>query len=259
MPSVEQVFQKNKENAQETLVGYFPAGFPSVSESIEACVAMCENGVDVLEIGVPYSDPVMDGPVIQQATQMAIENGFRLSQIFEVVRGVTSRVQTPILVMSYWNPVLSYGVSKFASALADSGAKGLITPDLIVDEADEWLLASNDLNLNRVFLATPSSTQERVENIVNNSSGFVYAVSTMGITGTREDLDNNAKSVVAKVRASSVERFTAVGIGISTRSQVLEVNKYADGAIVGSAFVSAYQTGGIESLIATVRDLSGQH
>jgi tryptophan synthase alpha chain len=161
--------------------------------------------------------------------------------------------------MSYWNPVLSYGVSKFASALADSGAKGLITPDLIVDEADEWLLASNDLNLNRVFLATPSSTQERVENIVNNSSGFVYAVSTMGITGTREDLDNNAKSVVAKVRASSVERFTAVGIGISTRSQVLEVNKYADGAIVGSAFVRAYQTGGIESLIATVRDLSGQH
>jgi tryptophan synthase alpha chain len=259
MPSVEQVFQKNKENAQETLVGYFPAGFPSVSESIEACVAMCENGVDVLEIGVPYSDPVMDGPVIQQATQMAIENGFRLSQIFEVVRGVTSRVQTPILVMSYWNPVLSYGVSKFASALADSGAKGLITPDLIVDEADEWLLASNELNLNRVFLATPSSTQERVENIVNNSSGFVYAVSTMGITGTREDLDNNAKSVVAKVKASSVERFTAVGIGISTRSQVLEVNKYADGAIVGSAFVRAYQTGGIESLIATVRDLSGQH
>lgn len=258
MPSVEQVFQKNKDDAKETLVGYFPAGFPSVSESIEACVAMCENGLDVLEIGVPYSDPVMDGPVIQQATQIAIENGFRLSQIFEVVRGVASRVDTPILVMSYWNPVLSYGVKKFASDLADSGAKGLITPDLIVDEAGEWLLASTDLNLNRVFLATPSSTQERVENIVNNSSGFVYAVSTMGITGTREDLDNNAKTVVAKVKASSVERFTAVGIGISTRSQVLEVNKYADGAIVGSAFVSAYQIGGIESLIATVRDLSGQ-
>lgn len=258
MLTVEQVFQENQKNSKETLVGYFPAGFPSVAESIEACVAMCENGVDILEIGVPYSDPVMDGPVIQEATGLAINNGFRLSQIFEVVRGVTSRVEAPILVMSYWNPVLSYGVQRFASDLADSGAKGLITPDLIVDEADEWLAASAEFNLNRVFLATPSSTQERVESIAQNSSGFVYAVSTMGITGAREDLDNNAKNVVGKVKASSVERFTAVGIGISTRYQVLEVNKYADGAIVGSAFIKAYQTGGIGNLITTVRDLSGQ-
>jgi tryptophan synthase alpha chain len=258
MFTVEQVFQENQKNSKETLVGYFPAGFPTVAESIEACVAMCENGVDILEIGVPYSDPVMDGPVIQDATSLAINNGFRLSQIFDVVRGVTSRVEAPVLVMSYWNPVLSYGVQRFASDLADSGAKGLITPDLIVDEADEWLAASAEFNLNRVFLATPSSTQERVENIAQNSSGFVYAVSTMGITGAREDLDNNAKNVVGKVKASSVERFTAVGIGISTRNQVLEVNKYADGAIVGSAFIKAYQTGGIGNLITTVRDLSGQ-
>lgn len=258
MLTVEQVFQENQKNSKETLVGYFPAGFPTVAESIEACVAMCENGVDILEIGVPYSDPVMDGPVIQEATGLAISNGFRLSQIFEVVRGVTSRVEAPILVMSYWNPVLSYGVQRFASDLADSGAKGLITPDLIVDEADEWLAASADFNLNRVFLATPSSTQERVESIAQNSSGFVYAVSTMGITGAREDLDNNAKNVVGKVKSSSAKRFTAVGIGISTRNQVLEVNKYADGAIVGSAFIKAYQTGGIGNLITTVRDLSGQ-
>lgn len=258
MLTVEQVFQENQKNSKETLVGYFPAGFPTVAESIEACVAMCENGVDILEIGVPYSDPVMDGAVIQEATGLAINNGFRLSQIFEVVRGVSSRVEAPILVMSYWNPVLRYGVQRFASDLADSGAKGLITPDLIVDEADEWLAASAEFNLNRVFLATPSSTQERVESIAQNSSGFVYAVSTMGITGAREDLDNNAKNVVGKVKASSVERFTAVGIGISTRNQVLEVNKYADGAIVGSAFIKAYQTGGIGNLITTVRDLSGQ-
>lgn len=258
MLTVEQVFQENQKNSKETLVGYFPAGFPTVAESIEACVAMCENGVDILEIGVPYSDPVMDGAVIQEATGLAINNGFRLSQIFEVVRGVSSRVEAPILVMSYWNPVLSYGVQRFGSDLADSGAKGLITPDLIVDEADEWLAASAEFNLNRVFLATPSSTQERVESIAQNSSGFVYAVSTMGITGAREDLDNNAKNVVGKVKSSSVKRFTAVGIGISTRNQVLEVNKYADGAIVGSAFIKAYQTGGIGNLITTVRDLSGQ-
>jgi tryptophan synthase alpha chain len=258
MTSVEEVFEKNRSKSKETLVGYFPAGFPSVSESIDACVAMCNNGVDILEIGVPYSDPVMDGPVIQQATGLAIDNGFRLSDIFDVVRGVTSQVETPVLVMSYWNPVLSYGLDRFASDLADSGAKGLITPDLIVDEANEWLTVSAEHGLNRVFLATPSSTQERVESIASESSGFVYAVSTMGITGTREDLDNNARGVVSKVKACSVQRFTAVGIGISTRSQVLEVNGYADGAIVGSAFVKAYQTGGIEKLISTVRDLSGQ-
>ena len=252
------MFAENKREGKETLVGYFPAGFPSVPESIDACVAMCENGVDILEIGVPYSDPVMDGPVIQEATVLALENGFRLRQIFEVVHGVTSRVKTPVLVMSYWNPVLSYGVDRFASDLADSGAKGLITPDLIVDEAEEWLKASTEHGLNRVFLATPSSTQERVEEIAMNSSGFVYAVSTMGITGAREDLDNNARRVVGKVLGSSVQRFTAVGIGISTRSQVLEVNEYADGAIVGSAFVKAYQIGGIDKLISTVRDLSGQ-
>ncbi len=258
MSTVEQVFETNREIEKETLIGYFPAGFPSVSESIEACVALCRNGVDILEIGIPYSDPVMDGPVIQEATQLAIGNGFRLREIFDVVQGVTAQVETPILVMSYWNPVLSYGVERFASELASSGAKGLITPDLIVDEAADWLESSAKHQLDRIFLATPSSTQERVNRITSNSSGFVYAVSTMGITGARKDLDNNARNVVGKVRASSATRFTAVGIGISTRSQVIEVNEYADGAIVGSAFVKAYQTGGLDKLISTARDLSGQ-
>lgn len=258
MITVEEVFQANKRESKETLVGYFPAGFPSVSESIDACVAMCQNGVDILEIGIPYSDPVMDGPVIQEVTEIAISNGFRLSEIFEVVRGVTARVDTPVLVMSYWNPVISFGIDKFASNLASSGAQGLITPDLIVDEAEEWLSASAAHDLYRVFLATPSSTQERVDNITANSSGFVYAVSTMGITGARDDLDSKARSVVDKIRSSSTARFTAVGIGISTRSQVLEVNEYADGAIVGSAFVKAYQSGGIDRLISVTRDLSGQ-
>lgn len=258
MLTVEQVFQANRDNSKETLVGYFPAGFPTVSESIEACVAMCQNGVDILEIGIPYSDPVMDGPVIQEATEVAIKNGFRLSEIFEVVRGVTARVETPVLVMSYWNPVMRFGVKDFSANLTSSGAQGLITPDLIVDEAEEWLSESAVHGLNRIFLATPSSTQARIDEITAKSSGFVYAVSTMGITGAREDLDSKARSVVSKIRASSSSRFTAVGIGISTRDQVLEVNQYADGAIVGSAFVRAYQADGIAGLISATRDLSGQ-
>ena len=256
MSKVEEVFARNKADGQDTLVGYFPAGFPNVEESIEACVAMCENGVDVLELGVPYSDPVMDGLVIQQATEVALENGFNLGQIFDIVEAISSRVSTPVLVMTYWNPVMQYGVRRFAEDLKEAGGEGLITPDLIVDEAGEWLKASDDLELDRVFLATPTSTQERVDALVAASRGFVYTVSTMGITGARADLDAKARSVVEKVRNSPVERFTAVGIGISTSEQVSEVNDYADGAIVGSVFVNAYKSAGLEGLIALTKSLS---
>lgn len=250
------VIKQRKSRGQGTLIGYFPAGFPTLDESVDAAITMCKNGVDVLELGVPYSDPVMDGLVIQQATEVALDHGFKLKQVFDAVKAITSVVDTPVLVMTYWNPVMSYGVEKFAKDLAAAGGAGLITPDLIPDEATEWLAASDKYNLDRVFLAAPTSTPERVQNASDLSRGFVYAVSTMGITGTRDSVDDLAKKVVSSVRTASDSQFTAVGIGISTPAQVLDVNSYADGAIVGSAFVRAYAEGGIKALSAKVAELS---
>ena len=255
MSATEQILRANRGRGG-SLIGYFPLGYPSLAESVEAAVAMCESGVDVLELGIPYSDPVMDGVVIQEATEIALANGFRLKDTFDAVRTVTSRVDAPVLVMTYWNPVLQYGEERFAQELLDSGAAGAITPDLIPDEAANWINATDALGLDRVFLATPTSTDARTERACASSKGFVYAVSTMGITGARDDLDQNAKKVVAQVRTQSADSMTAVGIGVSTASQVKEINKYADGAIVGSAFVRAYQDGGIEALRAKVAELA---
>lgn len=245
----------NRAAGTDTLIGYFPLGYPSLAESIEAAVAMVEEGVDVLELGVPYSDPVMDGLVIQEATGEALAAGFKLRQTFDAVREVSSRVSAPVLVMTYWNPVAQYGVEKFAADLEAAGGAGLITPDLIPDEAADWLAASDIHNLDRVFLVAPTSTDERVKNASDLSRGFVYAVSTMGITGVRQEVDTLARGVVSSVREQAPEQFTAVGIGISTSEQAKSVNSYADGAIVGSAFVRAYQNGGLPALRSKVRDI----
>lgn len=255
MTSVDQVIRENKAAGIATLIGYFPAGYPSIEESIEACVAMCESGVDILELGIPYSDPVMDGLVIQQATETALAKGFKIRDTAKVISGIREKVDTPILVMSYWNPVIQYGVANLAQDIVRAGAQGLITPDLIPDEAAEWLKVSDEFNLDRVFMATPSSSDERLARAANSSRGFVYGVSTMGITGTREDLDAKARAVVSGIRQSQSSTPICVGIGISTAEQVREVNSYADGAIVGSAIIKAYNSGGIDSLRNCVKQL----
>ncbi|MFM1984415.1 MAG: hypothetical protein RL723_850 [Actinomycetota bacterium] len=254
--STSSVLKANRASGKGSLIGYFPAGYPSLDESVEAAIAMCKNGVDVLELGVPYSDPVMDGLVIQEATGLALEKGFKLSQVFEAVKRITAEVDTPVLVMTYWNPVLSYGVEKFATDLKAAGGAGLITPDLIPDEAADWLRISDQLDLDRVFLAAPTSSAERMKNACDLSRGFVYAVSTMGITGARDTVDNLAKKVVSGVRNAAPDQNTAVGIGISTAEQVIDVNSYADGAIIGSAFVKAYAALGVAGLTAKVLEVS---
>ncbi|GAA3745400.1 tryptophan synthase subunit alpha [Leifsonia bigeumensis] len=241
--------------ASGALIGYLPVGFPDLRTSIEAAVAIAENGVDVIELGLPYSDPVMDGPVIQKATQTALAGGFRLAHAFEAVSAITARVDVPVVLMTYWNPVLQYGVDRFADDLVAAGGAGLITPDLIPDDAAAWLDASERTGLDRIFLAAPSSTEERLRMISAQSRGFVYAVSTMGITGARAEVDSAARSLVARLRESGAER-ACVGLGISTGDQVREVLGYADGAIVGSALVAALDSGGVPGLARTASDLA---
>lgn len=255
MSKTAQAIQANLDQGKSNLIGYFPLGYPTLEESVTAAIAMCESGIDVLELGIPYSDPVMDGTVIQEATQEALVNGFKLSHTFAALKRITDSVDTPVLVMSYWNPVLQFGIEKFAIALQAAGGAGLITPDLIPDEAADWLAISDELGLDRVFMATPSSSAERVANAARLSRGFTYAVSTMGITGARAELDELARSVVEKIRNSESPQLAAVGIGISTGEQVDEVNSYADAAIVGSVFVRAYAEGGLAALKSKVSEL----
>ncbi|WP_223690634.1 tryptophan synthase subunit alpha [Leifsonia poae] len=241
--------------ADGAFIGYLPAGFPDLQTSIDAAIAIAQNGVDVIELGLPYSDPVMDGTVIQAATQRALSNGFRLRDGFTAVREITASVDVPVLVMTYWNPVLQYGVDRFADDLVAAGGAGLITPDLIPDEGAAWLAASERSGLDRVFLAAPSSTEARLRQVVEASRGFVYAVSTMGITGARSDVDAAARSLVARLREAGAES-ACVGVGISTADQVAEILGYADGAIVGSALVKALADGGVERVAQVAAELA---
>ncbi|TAM69930.1 MAG: tryptophan synthase subunit alpha [Microbacteriaceae bacterium] len=244
---VETAIRVARRERKGALIGYLPVGFPTLSTSIDAAVALANNGVDAIELGIPYSDPVMDGTVIQAATQQALAGGFRLRDGFEAVRQITAQVDAPIVMMTYWNPVTQYGVERFADALLDAGGAGLITPDLIPDEAAQWLAASERTGLDRVFLAAPTSTDERLRAAALVSRGFVYAVSTMGITGARSDIDAAARTLVARLRAVGATS-ACVGLGISTAEQVAEVLGYADGAIVGSALVKALADGGVKSV-----------
>lgn len=252
---VEQAIRAAKRDRKGALVGYLPAAFPDLDTSVDALIALANNGADVLEIGVPYSDPVMDGLVIQQATQTALAQGFKLSQLFEVVKRVTAAVDTPVLVMTYWNPVVQYGVERFAEDLFAAGGAGLITPDITPDSAAEWIAVSKRVGLDRVFLAAPTSTPERLKMISDNSTGFVYTVSTMGITGERTDLDAAARGLTARLREAG-DTLACVGIGISNAEHVSTTLEYADGAIVGTAFVRALRDGGVEQLSQVVREIA---
>lgn len=239
-------------SGNRALIGYLPVGFPDLETSVEAAVAIAEAGCTAIELGVPYSDPGMDGPVIQAATQSTLERGFRLEELFEAVAAITARTDVPVLVMTYWNPVLRFGVDRFAERLAAAGGAGLITPDLTPENAQEWLAAADRHDLDRIFLAAPSSSDARIDSAVAASRGFVYTVSTMGTTGARTDVDQAARTladrIAARAEAAGTTALRCVGLGVSTAEQVRDVLDYADGAIVGSALVRALGAGGVPAV-----------
>ncbi len=219
------------------LIGYYPAGFPTVETSIEYITAMVRGGVDVVEIGLPYTDPLMDGPVIQRAVEAALAHGTHTADVMHVVAEV-AKTGAPTLVMSYWNPIERYGVDRFAGDLAEAGGVGVITADLTPEEAGPWNLATDAHQIARVFLVAPSSTPERLKIVADETTGFVYAASLMGVTGERTAVSTQAETLVRRTR-DVTRRPIAVGLGVSTPEQAADIARYADGVIVGSAFVRA--------------------
>lgn len=253
--ALDAAFTRARAEGRAVLVGYFPAGFPTVEASIDLIAAMVRGGVDVVEIGLPYSDPLMDGPVIQRAVEQALAAGVRIGDVMRVVEA-TAATGAPTLVMSYWNPIERHGVERFARELSAAGGVGVITPDLTPEEAGPWIAATDAVDVARVFLVAPSSTPERLGIVCDVTTGFVYAASLMGVTGARTTVSDAARTLVQRTRAVT-ERPIAVGLGVSTPEQAAAIAEYADGVIVGSAFIrAAMDAPDHASAVAAVEDLA---
>lgn len=252
--SLQESFSKAKSENRALLIGYMPAGFPTLEKSISIIAAMIKGGVDVIEVGFPYSDPVMDGPVIQQAAEVSLKNGTSANDVFKVVSSAT----VPALVMSYWNPIERFGTEQFASSLAKHSGVGVITPDLTVEESEHWISVTDENQIGRVYVVAPSSTDERLKKVSSACSGFVYAASLMGVTGARSAVSNAAETLVERVRGYT-SLPVAVGLGVSTREQTAQVAQYADGVIVGSAFIKlVLEAKDHETALAQVESLASE-
>jgi tryptophan synthase alpha chain len=260
MSSAAVAFEKARGEGRSALVGYLPAGFPTVDGSIAALRVMVEAGCDVIEIGLPYSDPVMDGPTIQTAAHQALVGGVRTADSLKVVEAV-AETGVPTLVMTYWNPIERYGVERWAADLASAGGAGMITPDITPDHGGDWIAAADAHDLDKVFLVAPSSTDERIAMTTAACRGFVYATAVMGVTGARTTTSELAAPLVARTRATT-DLPVGVGLGVSNGDQAAEVARHADGVIVGSAFVRALldhpddEAAGLDALRALTEDLA---
>ena len=255
---LDDLFVKVRQENRAALIGYLPAGFPSQQGCIDALTAMVEGGVDAVEIGFPYSDPVMDGPVIQAAADTSLRNGTSAKEVFATIDAIAKIA--PTVVMTYWNPIERYGVDKFLADLKSHGGSGVITPDLTIEESSEWIAASTAHDTNRIYVVAPSTGDDRLRKVTEATSGFIYAASLMGVTGTRTSISSTARGLVARLRDVTALPI-AIGLGVSTPEQAHEVAQYADGVIVGSAFIRLLQESqsaaeGVEKVGALATKLS---
>jgi len=234
---LDDLFVKTRAENRAALIAYIPAGFPSIEGCKKVIQAFVDGGVDAIEIGFPYSDPVMDGPTIQAAADQSLAQGTGAKEVFQALK-VATDAGVAAVVMTYWNPIEKYGVEKFAQSIADNGGSGVITPDLTIEESASWKEAVDKIGINPIYVVAPSTTDARLPKVTSRCSGFVYAASLMGVTGTRTSVSSGAPDLVARIRTTT-DLPIAVGLGVSTREQAKGVAGYADGVIVGSAFINA--------------------
>lgn len=252
MSALAEVFARTRSEGRAALIGYLPASFPDKERSKSVIAAMVSGGVDIVEVGLPYSDPIMDGPIIQRASESAIASGFHIPDIFEVVAACT----VPTLVMSYWNPIARFGIREFSAGLKGAHGAGVITPDLTVEESEDWIGATSEAGLERVYVVAPNTSDGRLKEVADRCSGFVYAASLMGVTGARSELSKSAADLVSRIRKVTALPI-CVGLGISNREQAREVAAYAEGVIVGSAFIKlVLEAPSHESALTEVRALA---
>lgn len=259
MTQLETVMAKVRSENRAALIAYIPAGFPSQSGCTKAIQALAAAGVDAIEIGFPYSDPVMDGPIIQEAAEISLKGGTNAADVFSALK-VATDTGVAAVVMTYWNPIERYGVDQFAQSIADNGGSGVITPDLTIEESDRWLAATKKSQINPIYVVAPSTNDARLADVTAKTGGFVYAASLMGVTGTRASVSSDANVLVSRVRAVT-DLPISVGLGVSTREQAKSLAAYADGVIVGSAFIKLLleaksEHDGLEAISHLARELA---
>jgi tryptophan synthase alpha chain len=234
---LEQVFKKAAQENRAVLIAYLPAGFPNIEMSHKLLEVLVDNGVDLVEIGYPYSDPLMDGPIIQAAVEISLAQGTKAKDVFAAVNKVAS-LGAASVVMSYFSPIFKYGTKRFLADLKLANGVGVITPDLTPEEASDWLANAHEQDAAQIFLIAQSSTADRIQNIAAQTTGFIYAASLMGVTGVKSAQTDSAKELVDRIRTKTSLPI-AVGLGVNTPEQVQELAEFADAVIVGSAFIKA--------------------
>ena len=251
MNRIETILRTSKNNGRKGFIPFVTAGDPNIDTSLQIALTLAANGADIIELGVPFSDPMADGPTIQRSSQRALENGTNLKAVLNLVEKFRESSDTPIVLFSYLNPLMQFGFEKLANTAAEIGIDGILVTDAIDEEAGEIakILRSKDLDL--ISLIAPTTTDERLKKVCDNASGFIYAVSRAGVTGARSETSNAAKILVERAR-----KFTnlpiAVGFGISTREQILDVWQYADATVVGSAIIAEIERSDAKTAVQNV-------